>query len=116
MRKPTFTPFSMALKYMRCALCPDEIFQIVFHPNKHIRDGGYTQNIEAKISCFQHENKFSTAEDLLHATNNGAHLGLTKEQTIKFVTDAKMKNKNAVFYLYKIEFPKKSQIEWIDSG
>ena len=89
--------------------------RIVFHPNRQIRDGGYTQNIEAKIFCYQHDKELRTAQDLLQATNNGAQLGLTETQTVKFVEEAKKKNQNVVFYLYKLEEPKISQIEWIDS-
>ncbi len=90
--------------------------RIVFHPNKQIRDGGYTQNIEAKIFCHQHDKELRTAQDLLQATKNGAELGLTETQTVKFVDHAKKKNRNVVFYLYRLEEPRKSQIEWIDSS
>jgi hypothetical protein len=89
--------------------------RIVFHPNKRIRDGGYAQNIEAKIKCFQHEIPITNAVELLAATNNGAHLGLNEEQTVAFVQDAQTKNSKAVFYLYSLTEPRFSLIEWIDS-
>jgi hypothetical protein len=114
-------------RFFKAILDGDKIFEvrtisrpnirsrIVFHPNKSIRDGGYTQNIEAKIKCFQHEVPITNAVELLAATNNGAHLGLDEEQTVAFVQDAQRKNSKAVFYLYSLTEPRFSLIEWIDS-
>ena len=96
----------------RTQLCP----RILFHPGKKVRDSGYTQNIEAKISPYQHDKMINSAQALLNATNNGKDLGLTEEETRKFVADAKAKQRNAVFYLYLLSEPKKSEIEWIDSA
>ena len=89
--------------------------RIVFHPNKTLQANGYTQNIEAMVLPFQHDRLLKTAEELLDATANGQHLGMTEAETRTFVAEAKKKNRSAVFYLYKLSEPKYSQIEWIDS-
>ena len=89
--------------------------RIVFHPNRSIRDQGYTQNIEAKISPFEHKRPLKTITELLEATQNGKQLGLTEQETETFVEKARGKNRNTVFYLYRITDPKESQIEWLDS-
>ena len=114
-------------RFFKAILNGDKIFEvrtisrpnirprIVLHPNKSIRDGGYTQNIEAKNKCFQHEIPITNAAELLAATNNGAHLGLDEEQTVAFVQHAQSNNSKAVFYLYSLTEPKLSLIEWIDS-
>ena len=85
--------------------------RVVLHPNKHIRDSGYQQNIEAEIQAHLHDKPLSTAKDVLDATSNGVDLGLTEEQTRQFVREAKQKT----FYLYKLSNPKPSPIVWIDS-
>ena len=90
--------------------------RIVLHPNKTVRDLGYTQNIEAMISPFQHEKQIKTAEALLAATNNGKQLGLTEAETRALVTTAKKNKTNTVFYLYQLTEAKETQIEWLDSG
>ena len=89
--------------------------RIIFHPNKTVQASGYTQNIEAMVHPFEHERPLTNAGELLGATASGKHLGMTEEETREFVAQAKKKNKMAVFYLYKLSEPKKSQIEWIDS-
>ena len=94
----------------KAELCP----RILFHPCKAIRDSGYTQNIEARISPFQHEKMIRTAKALLDATHNGKDLGLTEEETKRFVAAAKAKSSSAVFYLYLLSEPKESEIEWLD--
>jgi hypothetical protein len=89
--------------------------RIIFHPNKAVQASGYTQNIEAMVHPFEHDRPLTNAEELLGATANGKHLGMNEDETSEFVAQAKKKNKKAVFYLYKLSDPKKSQIEWIDS-
>jgi len=94
----------------KAQLCP----RIVFHPCKAIRDSGYSQNIEARITPFQHERMIKTAKTLLDATHHGKDLGLTEEETKRFVAAAKAKCSNAVFYLYLLSEPKESEIQWLD--
>ena len=65
---------------------------LVLHPNKQLRDSGYTQNIEAEIEPRQHDKALSTAEHGLDATTNGPDLGFSEKQTRQFVKEAKRTN------------------------
>jgi hypothetical protein len=88
--------------------------RIVLHPSRSVRDGGYTQNIEAKIAPFQHEIPLWTVEELLAATNDGLQLGLDAKETRAFVA-ASNKSSDTRFYLYILSEPRESEIEWLDA-
>jgi hypothetical protein len=84
--------------------------RIVLHPNKTVRDHGYTQNIEAMISPFQHEKQIKTAAALLTATNNGKQLGLTEAETRALVTTAKKTKPTQYFICTSSLKPRKPKL------
>lgn len=88
--------------------------RVVFHPNRVVRQKGYTQNIEALIQPHHHHMHYHTEAQILQATANGRQLGLTEEFTRQYIKNCKRKKQNAKFYLYKLSEPRLSQIEWFD--
>ena len=88
-------------------------YKVVFHPDRILRDNGlWNQNIEAWL-CEDDDilGPYSSKDKLLHVTNDGEHLGMSKEEFNRLFE----KKSGKSFYLYPLSRPSVSNIIWNDS-